>query len=124
MNFTPAPSIAFSKAKKTSNKIVSKPAIVIYQDNNYTNENLDCHFMGITVSKKSIKKAVQRNLIKRRLRVIFTNYIKENSLPKITVIFIVRTQILKFSFATLQSEIIKSLNLIKLKPKTSEINGR
>jgi ribonuclease P protein component len=124
MNFTPAPSIAFSQAKKTSNKIVSKPAIVIYQDNNYPHKNLDCHFMGITASKKSIKKAVQRNLIKRRLRVIFNNYLKENSLPKMTVIFIVRTQILKFSFATLQSEIIKSLNLIKLKPKTSEPNGR
>lgn len=124
MNFTPAPSIAFSQAKKTSNKIVSKPAIVIYQDNNYSHVNLDCHFMGVTASKKSIKKAVQRNLIKRRLRVIFNNYLKENSLPKMTVIFIVRTQILKFSFATLQSEIIKSLNLIKLKPKTSEPNGR
>ncbi|MDC0857197.1 ribonuclease P protein component [Rickettsiales bacterium] len=124
MNFTSAPSIAFSKAKKTSNKIVSKPAIIIYQDNNYHHKTVDCHFMGITASKRSIKKAVERNLVKRRLRVIFTNYLKENSLPKMTVIFIVRTQILKFSFATLQREIIKSLNLIKLEPKTSEPNGR
>jgi ribonuclease P protein component len=123
MNFTPAPSIAFSKAKKTSNKIVSRPLVIIYHKNNYNNIANDTHFMGITISKKSIKKAVVRNKIKRRIRVIFKKFILENSLPKITIIFIVRAQILNFSFATLQSEIIKNLKLIESKLNKSCING-
>lgn len=68
---------------------------------------------GFIVSVKTLKRAVDRNLIKRRFREIIRlnfNDIKEGY----DVVFIIRKQALDLKYAELQKEILDALNRAKL----------
>ncbi|MBL6785450.1 MAG: ribonuclease P protein component [Rickettsiales bacterium] len=120
MKFYSPKTSVFVRSRSVKNKIVSKSTIFIFEKNSFFDiPESKIHF-GITISKKSVKNAVNRNKCKRRIKAIIHNYLQTSDFPGITVIIIVRSKILKFSFATLQRELINNLNLIK----KHNINGR
>ncbi|MBT4988959.1 MAG: ribonuclease P protein component [Rickettsiales bacterium] len=123
MLYLPPPTLAYQKARNNTSKIITQSAVILYQNNSFFNLPQDNTYIGITISKKSVNKAVLRNKVKRRFRAIIRAYLQEDKLPNMTIIFIIRAQILNFSFATLQREIIKSLNKITQQHKKALIDG-
>ena len=81
--------------------------------------------LGAVATKKIDKRAVVRNVIKRRIREIFRILIKNNAdlfINNCDYEVISRKSILDISFAELQNEFIKSLQNIKEQYETRNIN--
>lgn len=112
MLYLSPPTSAFVKARMQTEKIVTRSSIIIYGQNDFYDLD-DKTYVGFTISKRTVNKAVKRNKVKRRYKAIIQQYLQKENLPNITIIFIARSQILNFSFATLKEEIINSLNKIK-----------
>ncbi|WP_237416425.1 ribonuclease P protein component [Helicobacter saguini] len=78
--------------------------------------------LGFSINKK-VGKANKRNLIKRRLKAIMQNLVKEKKLYNLTLIFVARKEILNLSFTDLQNHINYSLKkLNQMLSKNSKFN--
>lgn len=68
----------FEKLARTGRRLRCGPVMIIYQSD-YSSHRLTK--IGIVVSTKVAKKAVDRNTIKRRLRVVFSNALDKLIIP-------------------------------------------
>jgi ribonuclease P protein component len=86
----------------------SFPFKVIFMTN--ADEKAASHQVLISVSKKNFKKAVDRNLIKRRIRESYR--LNKNLLPNSTQLLIAYIYTAKeiLTFAQIQERLVKSLN--------------
>lgn len=79
----------------------------------YLKNNLDCSRFAFVISTKISKKATERNKIKRQLRAIIREKIK-NLQNNYDLIIIAQTKILNQKFTTLQEELTKALKKLRL----------
>lgn len=67
---------------------------------------------GFIVPKKSVKKVVDRNLIKRRLKSLLTKYSK--GIKPVDILFFPKPDTIKLKFADLERELIEVLLKAKI----------
>lgn len=81
-------------------------------------------FLGFSISKK-MGKAVKRNLVKRRLKAIMQDIIKQKNLNNLTLIFVCRKEILELSYKDLSHHIdfaLKKLSIMLHKKAKNSFN--
>lgn len=91
----------------------SNGLLTIYKGKPKTNPSIPTK-IGIVVSKKVHKRAVKRNKIKRRLREIYIEAVKnglaENLQQSLSIIFIANANVLDADFLTLKEAVFELLN--------------
>lgn len=99
--------IAFSATFKLKN-CKSNDFLTIYKGKEKNDKTIPTK-IGIVVSKKIHKRAVKRNKIKRRLKAIYLDFIKNNELSNIkdsiSIIFIARSKILDLSYNEIKNTV-------------------
>lgn len=80
----------------------------------YRRNNLSVSRFAVVVGAKISKRAVVRNLIRRRLRAVLEKYL-ENLRPGFDVIILVKEGVKKSSYANLESELLRLLERIGIK---------
>lgn len=99
--------ISFSATFRLKN-CKSNDVLTLYKGKNKTDQNIPTK-VGFVVGKKIHKRAVKRNKIKRRLREIYIEAVKNNQAlnlqDAVSLVFIAKSKILDLSF----QEIKKSL---------------
>lgn len=102
---------AFSATYRLKN-CKSNNVLTIYKGKSKTDENVPTK-IGIVVSKKIHKRAVKRNKIKRRLREIYTDAVKNNLIDNtqdaLSVIFIAKYKCLEIGYDELKQAAIELL---------------
>jgi ribonuclease P protein component len=73
-----------------------------------TSPNLNSILYGFKISRK-YGKAVDRNLLRRRLKNIYLQYFKQNYYP-LSIVFIPRKEITTLEFIEIKNEIFKAIN--------------
>jgi ribonuclease P protein component len=102
--------LSFEKVFKEGKQFFCHPLSAFYlvlpKDSNTFNE------IGVAVSKKKFKRAVDRNLLKRRIRAAYQQHKMDNGTHKVQVIFLYQTaQILPFKqIEHAVVKIVKQLN--------------
>ncbi|MBT4922139.1 MAG: ribonuclease P protein component [Rickettsiales bacterium] len=124
MLYLPPTTLAYKKARNNTAKFITKSTVILYKNNDFFGLPEENTYIGITISKRSVSKAVKRNKIKRRYKAIIREYLQNYKLPNLTVILIARAQISNFSFEDLQKEILNNLNKIKQQHYKVIIDGR
>lgn len=102
---------AFSATYRLKN-CKSNGVLTIYKGKAKTAEKIPTK-LGIVVSKKIHKRAVRRNRIKRRLREIYIdavkNHLVDNTQDALSIIFIAKYRCLDISYQELSASVIKLL---------------
>ena len=96
----------FAAAREEGVKYYS-PHLIIY----IRKSSLDFPRLGVVVSKKVSKRAVDRNLIKRRLREIFR--LNQHDLAKVDLVLIAKKNILAADYQDLSDGLLKALKQAK-----------
>lgn len=74
-------------------KVVNSSFVICYRSSVYPNLRY-----GISVGKKNVRKAYQRNRVKRQLRAMMYDFIQQKEIPNQEIIVMVRPQYLKNNF--------------------------
>jgi ribonuclease P protein component len=86
----------------------------------FVKNNLKNSRFGFVVSLKVSKRAVDRNLLKRRMREIIRS-LDKNIEDGYDVVFIMNSNSLNIKFVDLKNNVINSLNSVKLLKKISRL---
>ena len=79
-----------------------------------------CHNYGLTVTKKTFKRAVDRNRVKRRLRTLATSILpKLETRIVLNIVFIGRKEALTLPYAALEKDLRWALRKLDLKIEDS-----
>jgi len=103
----------FQKIIKNNQKFHSKNFVIYYQKSLTIS-----HRIGITISKKVSKKAVDRNLLKRRINHILCNY--DNFLLLLDYILIAKSAASTLDYSSIEEEIIFLLKKVYRKNQTDK----
>jgi len=111
----------FQKIIEQKNKIINYQFLIFYLPNQIAN----CRF-GITIPKKIVKKAVERNLYKRQIKNMLILWIKESGCLEIEnfhydLVIIMRNSYTDKDFQHNQKILVSSLNYIVKKEKNQNL---
>lgn len=80
----------------------------------YSTNVKNSYRFSVAVSKKMAKRAVDRNRIKRRIRVLISDYLQKNSISGVYFVVFIKSNIEDIDYKTLKTIINKDLdNYIK-----------
>ena len=100
----------FLELQKSQDSWATKTLIIQRQAN-----SLEANRFGFTVSKRISKRAVDRNLIKRRFRAIITELTPEKFGNNFDYVFIARNDALTRSYPDLLGDVVYALKKIEKK---------
>lgn len=98
--------LEFDEFRRCNNVVTSKFFVVKYYPN-----SLDYNQFGIIISKKVSKLAVDRNLIRRRIKAIIHKIEKFIVDKNLNYLLIVKNRIIDASYAEIEQELIKTFGI-------------